>query len=287
MKHSPILRKSIKVLSLCLPVVILLTAVNPVRAALYQVGDVVTNFTFVARQEFTRPDGTVVPAGATVHIQDFAGQIVFLEWFAVWCPFCQAAVPQVKTGIVDYYASRGGNPYGVPVLHVAVNQESSSFYQASTDDFITNQDFHITLNDYIGAGSSFRIKPLFQPYGQPVFVAINCLTNSPTHQPWQVLVNYLGYGHTDFSQQLADFRAAIDQVQPAPMPLEVTQPQVLDNGGFEFTVQAPAGENYQVQYSSDLNFWTNLVTVSNANSTLLIRDTNAPPTTRFYRVVAP
>ena len=54
-------------------------------ATTYQVGQTVTNFAFIARRQFTRPDGTLAPAGSTVRLADFAGRIVFLEWFAV-CP---------------------------------------------------------------------------------------------------------------------------------------------------------------------------------------------------------
>ena len=89
------------------------------QAATYKTNDIVTNFTFIARKQFTRPDGTVAPVGSTVRLSDFAGRIVFLEWFAVWCPYCVAAAPQVKTGIVDYYTARNGNPYGVPVFDEA------------------------------------------------------------------------------------------------------------------------------------------------------------------------
>jgi hypothetical protein len=125
-------------------------AVQVAEAALYQPGDTVTNLTFVARRQFTRPDGTVIPAGAQVGIHDLAGRILFLEWFAVWCPFCQAAVPQVDTGIVDWYESRGGNLHGVPVLYLFVNQESASFYQTQTSNYINANIANTTpvFNDY-------------------------------------------------------------------------------------------------------------------------------------------
>src|SRR5262245_34748453 len=78
--------------------------------AMYQPGQVITNNSyFIARRPFTRPDGTAVPAGARVYLRDFAGRVVFLEWFAVWCPYCVAAAPQVQAGIVDWYESHGGN----------------------------------------------------------------------------------------------------------------------------------------------------------------------------------
>src|SRR6516225_3634002 len=201
--------------------------VQPARATTtYQLGDTVTNFAFVARRQFTRPDGTVVPAGSRVAIQDFAGTIVFLEWFAVWCPYCVAAAPQVEAGIVAHYATLGGNPHGVPVTHIAVNQEPRSFYQAQTDSFIDQQGFRIVVNDYDNT-SVDPVKALFNPVGQPVFVVINCLTNSPSHLSWQVLVNYLGYGQTDFNQTLANFRAVIDTVQSPALPPRLSVPRLI------------------------------------------------------------
>jgi hypothetical protein len=176
------------------------------EAATYQVGQTVTNFSLVARRQFTRPDGTVVPAGATVRLADFAGRAVFLEWFAVWSPYCVAAASDVDTAIVDANANRGGNPCGVPVLHIAVNQEPRSTYQSETDGFINQHGFSPFMNDYYSTSTN-RVRLLFQPSGQPIFAVINCVTNSPSHQPWQLLVNHLGYGDTDFDQELANFRA--------------------------------------------------------------------------------
>jgi hypothetical protein len=251
-----------------------------------QVGQVITNnFYFIARRPFTRPDGTAVPSGARVYLHDFAGRIVFLEWFAVWCPYCVAAAPQVETGIVNWYESRGGNPYGVPVLHVAVNQEASSFYQARTDNFINQQGFGIVVNDYEGAIIN-PVRFLFQSSGQPIFVVINGVTNSPSHQPWQLLVNYLGYGQTDFNQTLASFRAIIDTVQaPAPPPQLTALHRV--GADFEFNLLTQPNRSYRVQTSSDLTNWTTLRTVTGSTDAIVFRDTNAPPGNRFYRVVTP
>lgn len=263
----------------------LATFTQPASAAIYQVGNIVTNFTLVARRPFTRPDGTAVPAGATVNLRDFAGRIVFLEWFAVWCPYCVAAAPQVKSGIVDYYAARGGNPYGVPVLHIAVNQESNSGYQAQTDNFITQQGFNPVMNDY-NSTSTNRVRFMFQNSGQPIFVVINGVTNSPTHQPWQLLVNHLGYGQTDFSQTLAGFRAIIDTVQPPALPPQLAAPR-RNGANFEFSFQAQSNRVYRVEASTNLTNWVTWQTVSNAAGNVLIRDTNAPLPSRFYRAVTP
>jgi thiol-disulfide isomerase/thioredoxin len=263
----------------------LVPGIDPAQAATYRVGDTVTNFSFVARKQFTRPDGTVVPAGATVQLSDFVGRIVFLEWFAVWCPYCVAAAPQVEAGIVDWYAARNGNPYGVPVLHIAVNQEPASFYQNQTTSFVNQQGFGIVVNDY-DSTSTNRVRFMFQSSGQPIFVVINGVTNSPTHRPWQLLVNHLGYGDRDFNVELANFRAIIDTVQ-GPVPAPQLGAARVAGADFEFALQTQPGRTYRVQTSDDLANWTTLRTVAGTNVPVLVRDTNAPPTRRFYRAVTP
>jgi len=282
MNKTQILNRWIKILLLCLA---LAQGGVLAHAATYRVGDTVTNFTFVARKQFTRADGTVVPAGATVSRDDFAGQIVFLEWFAVWCPFCVAAAPQVHTGIVEWYAARNGNPNNVPVIHVAVNQESASFFQNQTTSFVNQQGFGITVNDY-DSTSTNKVRFMFQSSGQPIFVVINGVTNSPTHQPWEVLVNHRGYGDRDFITELAAFRTLIDQVQmPVPAP-ELSGAQML-GVDFEFTVQTQPGRSYRVQGTDDMSNWITLRTLEGITAPIQFRDTNAPSTRRFYRVVTP
>jgi len=264
-----------------------LSELQPACADLYGPGDTVTNLTFIARRAFTRPDGTPVPAGAQVGIHDLVGRILFLEWFAVWCPYCQAAVPQVDEGIVDWYKSRGGNPYGVEVLYLFVNQESASFYQAQTDSYI---DAHVAtntpvFNDY-GVPGSNPVRLAFQTSGQPIFVAINAVTNSPTHEPWEVLINHLGYGETDFSQEIQTFRAIIDTVQPPATTPQITGTQQV-GADFQFTFHADANRTYRVEGTTNLVDWNTLWTVPGSNSPVQFVHTNAPPSLQLYRVATP
>ncbi|MEO6246123.1 MAG: redoxin domain-containing protein [Opitutaceae bacterium] len=190
-------------------VVALAFAAAPAGAAIYRAGEIVQNFTLTDRA-----------TGRPVSLADFAGKIVFLEWFAWWCPFCQAAAPQVRSGIVDYYAARGGNPAGIPVLHVALNLQSSQ--ETDTQRFITAYGLGQTLNDFNRA-----VADRFQPGGQPIFAIINGVAASTSHKQWELVFTQLGYGSTQ--APITDFRNAIDRIRaaaPVAPPPPVVPPTV-------------------------------------------------------------
>ncbi len=256
-------------------------------AQAYSTGSTVTNdFTFVARYPLTLPSGRVLPAGSTVRLSDFAGSIVFFEWFAAWCPYCQAAAPQVVAGIEQYYGPRGGNPYGVPVVVIDVNQESSPGYTIPTDNFFSSHGITNVVNDYTATVIN-PIKGLFTPGGgQPLFVCINCVSNSPTTPFWNVMVDSLNYGQTEFSSTLAGFRTIIDTVRP-----RVTQPRISSpartNTVFSFSVTTQPGLIYRVQYSTNMTAWLPLTTINGSNTVQTVRHTNAPAARAFYRLVTP
>lgn len=71
-------------MKLPITVVALLASFANLSAATYQVGDIVTNFTLIARHQFSNDAGQVFDANAPVQLSDFAGKIVFVEFFAVW-----------------------------------------------------------------------------------------------------------------------------------------------------------------------------------------------------------
>ncbi|MDP3073202.1 MAG: redoxin domain-containing protein [Opitutaceae bacterium] len=192
---------------------ILATAL-PAHAQTYRAGDIVQNFTLTDRA-----------TGRPVSLADFSGKIVFLEWFAWWCPFCQAAAPQVRSGIVDYYTARGGNPAGVPVLHVALNLQAGQ--EAQTQQFINAYGVGQTLNDF-----SRTIANRFQTGGQPIFAIVNGVAGSASHRQWELVFSQLGYGSTQ--APITDFRRAIDSVRaaapttppPPPPPPTVAAPAI-------------------------------------------------------------
>jgi|GEM_PF-5285036 hypothetical protein len=60
---------------------------SPARAQIgvYRIGDIVTNnFVMQNRYQWTNDNGQVFTPGSNFRLSDFAGKIVFLEFFAVW-----------------------------------------------------------------------------------------------------------------------------------------------------------------------------------------------------------
>lgn len=218
--------------------VVLTAGYTAAGAGLYRAGDIVQNFTLTNR-------ATRQP----VELTDLEGKIVFLEWFAWWCPFCQASAPQVAAGIDQWYEERGGNPAGIPVMHVAVNLQSGQ--EAQTQNFVARAGFGFVLEDFNRAVAS-----RFQSGGQPIFAIINGVTNSPSHQPWELLLHQDGYGRRDFSESIRDFRAVIDTVRKPPLPPVLAALESDGSGGWTVTIQGEAGVTYAVESSADLNEWS-------------------------------
>ena len=251
----------------------LLLTLLPARAAAYRVGDTVQNFALVNRA-----------TGQPVQLTDFAGKIVLLDWFAWWCPYCQAAAPQLLTGIDGWYATRRGNPAGIPVVHVGVNLQPGQ--ESQTQNFVTRAGLEMVLQDFNRAVAN-RIAPLG---GQPIFAIINGVTNSPSHRPWELLYSRLGYGETTFP--VADFRSAIDAVKaPAILPPKVpalSNPSVRPDGNLAFVLTGDANRTYRLESSADLLNW-NLVrtfTTSGASETVLASPAPEKPG-GYYRVSLP
>ena len=180
----------------------------------YQVGDIVENFTLIDRA-----------TNEEVSLYDFEGKIVFLEWFAHWCPFCQAAAADIGPGIVDYYNDLGGTPNGVEVKHISLNLQSGA--EPQTQNFANFYNLGLILNDF-----NRTVANRFQSGGQPIFAIINGVADSPSHQQWELLYTALGYG--ELSAPIDTFRIAINSVQAAagdpPTIVSHPQSQTIESG---------------------------------------------------------
>ena len=143
---------------------------------------------------------------APIRRDDFAGKIVFLDFFAYWCPPCVASSPTVEKEIAEYYQLKGGNPNGVKVEVIGVNIESDN--PTSTDDFISKVGFQTVADDFGAADEAWA---QFGQGGIPHFVIISGVSGG-SHTQWQVLDSGAGFKGSAF------YRSLIDSVKPGADP---------------------------------------------------------------------
>lgn len=170
------------------------TALSAPAVAANRVGEIAPNFTL--------PEWT---SGSPVSLYGFTGQIVLLDFFAYYCPHCQASSPDVETQIQDYYEARGGNPAGIPVQVLSINVIPSS--TTSTTAFIQKYGLDLALDD-----SSRTVYSYYNQGGVPLFVLINGVAGANYGQ-WEILTHQAGYGG------YAAFRSTIDAITPEPASL--------------------------------------------------------------------
>lgn len=180
------------------------------------------------------------------------------------------------------------------MAHVVVNMEPASVWQGQTDTFLRSYNVQVCGNDYT-ATIHQGIRNLFAPPSatnsdpRPVFVAINCLSNSPSHAHWQVLLMefYNGGGAQDFSARIAEWRNTIDSVQAPPPSLSSAR---LVGGNIEFTFPGQRGRTNRVESATTAGSgsfldWTVVTNVFGTNAPITFRETSGLPNERrFYRV---
>lgn len=194
--------------------------------------------------------------------------------------------------IRDYYATRNGTLNGIPVEHLSANIMPQDWIQPQCDEFVGEFSLTLVANDYNpdpsrGARQTNAVHDLFaDPFIKPVFAIINCVSNSPSHNQYQLLVKQIGApgdgSITAWQSAFNLWRFMIDGVQ-APRP-KLTNLGVT-NGAVRFTFSGQRGRTNQVLCSSNLVDWTILASYTGTNAPITFRDTNALSNPhRFYKI---
>lgn len=221
-----------------------LSAAPGLAQPVYRAGDIIENVTLINRR-----------TGQPMQLTDFAGKILFLDFFAHWCPVCNAAAPQLEAGIYQRYRE-AGNAAGLPVVYVLCNLQGDFTPRdiAGTDTFTGRfgsdafvlQDNNRALQHRFTSAS-----------GQPTFAVINGVANSPSHRQWELVYSLHGYTSPGRVQPIGEFQAAIDSVQApsASVPVQITaQPQsqsALVGATVSLTVTATGSAPIQYQWQKN------------------------------------
>jgi thiol-disulfide isomerase/thioredoxin len=124
---------------------------------------------FVASASFATTNAATVSAfeltrwqtGEPVRLDDFAGQILVVDFFAYWCAPCEPASKEIERGIQQFYAARRGNPQGAPVRVLSVNIEqdfpdrTATFIRKTGMTFVANDSSGTLLKQLGGEGIPF------------------------------------------------------------------------------------------------------------------------------------
>ena len=177
--------------------------------------------------------------------------------------------------------------------HVSANIVTAYYLQEQCNNFISDYGITLPANDYntdpsYGPVQTNACHDLFTtPFTKPLFLIINCVSNSPSH-PLNVLMmtqtGAPGSGlEADWNNAFVQWHTLIDSVQ-APPP-ELTGLRWLPIGAMRFSFPGQRGVTNQVQVSSNLVDWSVLASFYGTNGPIVFRDTNAVSyPRRFYRL---
>lgn len=80
----------------------------------------------VPAADFSLPD----LAGRTIKLSDFKGKVVFLNFFATWCPPCRAEMPSIQALFKKIRALPTGQGNKFEILTISIDQTGAAAVKA-------------------------------------------------------------------------------------------------------------------------------------------------------------
>jgi peroxiredoxin len=182
--------------------VVLGIGLNSAHAQITPVGGIARDFTITNHM-----------TGQPLHLYDYQGKVILLEFWVYWCWSCKKATEDIQPGIAQYYRTNSGNTYGLPVQVISISLDSAD--PAQVNEFIQTYGIELVGDDLLGeAWSQFGVD------GIPQMTVINGMTNSPNYQPWEVVYSKSGYNDL----LVSNLRTRIDGVQSTPPACALVSP---------------------------------------------------------------
>lgn len=249
-------------------------------------GQVVYGFSTVLRRTWWNEETSeFVQEGATLTLDDFAGKILFIEFYDPFCTICREGIRLTAAEIKDYYEARQGNAHGIPVVYMAINMEPAEYARDEADYLLDPYGIQLRGNDYTDTRVDVAVNLFATHSAKPVFVAINCVSNSPSHSLNELLVNQSGVVESQIPGYIPNWKAAIDAVQPPPPKLEDTRR--VGGSNFEFTLHGRLNSTYRIASTTNFKDWDFGATITGTNGPILFRYSTTSRRQHFFRIVSP
>ncbi len=133
-----------------------------------------------------------------VKLDDFAGSIVVLDFFAYWCVPCRKVSSDLEEYVQKFYMAKGGNAAGFPVQVVSMNIEQGR--AAKTRLYIKRTGVSLVLDDVGG-----KVYQSLNGRGIPYVVV---LTKTAGESHWEISYSHAGY------EGYERVREVIDSIRP-------------------------------------------------------------------------
>ncbi|MDQ8195699.1 proprotein convertase P-domain-containing protein [Coraliomargarita sp. SDUM461004] len=177
--------------------------------------------------DFTLP---IWEGSENVSLSDYEGHIIVLDFFYWSCAPCQTSMPDIEENVQKYFRERGGNADGIPVQVISLNILDQP---DGTNALIESSGTELVLDD-----TSNAIQSYYSRGGIPLFVIINGVADSPSHQQWEILHHDSGYyGSTYFRNVINGVEAPLVSSDSPPIFLQQPPAFKIREIGGSITVQ--------------------------------------------------